>query len=139
MTEVDCGQHAVVPIEPDMDSAPWWAEVAEHRFTLPFCEEGGHFFFPPLPTCPLCGSEGVVLRDASGSGRIYSWVVIHRALDPRFADDVPYTIVAVHLDEGVRMFGRYCAVGQPQAGLRVHAVFYRVGTQHLIGFARDRI
>ena len=37
---------------------------------------------------------------------VYSWVGVHRALDPAFADDVPYTVAAVDLDEGARVIVR---------------------------------
>jgi hypothetical protein len=32
---------------------------------------------------------------------VYSWVVVHKAFDPVFANDVPYVILTVDLDEGV--------------------------------------
>lgn len=135
MTDTSCGQKGFVAVEPDHDSAPWWAAVAERRFTLPFCESCARYFFPPLPTCPRCAGDRVVLREATGRGQVYSWVVIHRALDPRFAEDVPYTIVAVDLEEGARMFGRYSAGGRrPAPGERVQTMFYTVNGQNLVGF-----
>lgn len=76
------------------------------------------------------------LVDASGQGTVYSWVTVHRALDPAFADDVPYTIVAIDLVEGPRMFGRFCGdVGLVVAGLDVLARVYEVQGQRLVGFA----
>jgi uncharacterized protein len=76
------------------------------------------------------------LADASGRGKIYSWVTVHRALDPVFADDVPYTIVAVDLTEGPRMFGRLCGENSvPKAELEVIARVYEVRGQRLVGFA----
>jgi uncharacterized OB-fold protein len=40
---------------------------------------------------------------ASGRGRVFSWTVTHRAVDPAF--DPPYAIVVVETDEGPRLVG----------------------------------
>ena len=40
---------------------------------------------------------------SSGKGQVFSWTVIHRALHPGFAPDVPYATVVIELAEGVRM------------------------------------
>lgn len=131
-------QHGLIAPELDPDGAPWWAAVAEGRFVLPRCRACGAASFPPAPTCPHCGAGGLELHPASGRGTVYSWVVVHRALDPAFAADVPYTVLAVDLDEGPRMFGRVCDEhdGPPVAGEAVDAVLYEVGGQRLVGFAR---
>jgi hypothetical protein len=68
---------------------------------------------------------------------VYSWVTVHRALDPVFGDDVPYTVLAVDLDEGPRIFGRLCGNASPEAGQRVLAVIYAVEGQPLVGFGPD--
>jgi hypothetical protein len=39
----------------------------------------------------------------SGSGRIYSYTVIHRAPFEAFAADVPYVYALIQLDEGPRI------------------------------------
>jgi uncharacterized OB-fold protein len=77
-----------------------------------------------MPSCPHCGAAGAGTPiPASGLGHVYSWVVIRIALDPAFANEVPYGIVAVDLEEGPRVFGRL--VGDEHllaAGLRVRFV-----------------
>lgn len=59
-----------------------------------------------MPSCPWCGSEEWTAQEVSGTGVVYSWVVVHQALTPSFADEVPYVIATVALDVGCRMFGR---------------------------------
>jgi uncharacterized OB-fold protein len=125
----------------DADSAPWWAAVADRRLLLPRCEECGLTWFPPTPGCPRCGSPRVELIEAAGTGRIYSWVVVNRALSEAFTADAPYTILTVDLDEGARMFGRL--IGDPndprlRADARLKTVFYEVQEQTLVGFEFDQ-
>jgi uncharacterized OB-fold protein len=52
---------------------------------------------------------------------VNSWVVAHYAFEDSVADQVPYVVGAVDLDEGPRAFGRIEGVGidESLAGLRV--------------------
>lgn len=132
-------QHTLVEPEPDLDTQWWWEALDEGRLELPRCRACGRTFFPPQPNCPYCGSgewEGV---QASGRGKIYSWVVIYTPLDPRFADEVPYPILAVELEEGVRLFGRWKGtLDEIRAGADVQAWIYRVQGRPLLGFEPAR-
>lgn len=123
-------------VEPmvDADSEPWWRALAERRLLLPRCRDCGRSWFPPTPGCPECGSPSVELVEASGRGRVYSWVVINRALSPAFAGDAPYTILAVDLEEGARVFGRLVGEGAVAGGSPVRADFYEVEGRTLLGF-----
>ena len=130
-----CTQTGLIAPTPDADSATWWQALAQGRFALPRCRACGKYSFPPQDRCPHCRSTELELVDASGRGRVYSWVVVHRALDEAFSNDVPYTIVAVDLEEGPRMFGRLCVDGRiPRADDPVRALIYEVQGQKLVGF-----
>ena len=54
-------------------------------------------------TCGRCGSEEWAWEASSGRGTLFSWTVTHQALAPGFADDVPYAVVVVELEEGLRL------------------------------------
>lgn len=126
-------------VEPtiDADSKPWWDALAERRLLLPRCNACGCHWFPPTPGCPTCGANDFGFVEVSGRGTLYSWVVVQRALHPAFAEDVPYTIALVELEEGPRLFGRLFANGSPRdvtAGMRLQPVFYTVQDRTLLGF-----
>lgn len=53
--------------------------------------------------CAICGSGRWQWTESAGRGRIYSWTITHQAMHPAFATQVPYAVVVVELDEGVRM------------------------------------
>jgi uncharacterized OB-fold protein len=42
---------------------------------------------------------------AAGRATVWSWVIAHPPVLPAFADRVPYNVVVVELEEGVRMVG----------------------------------
>lgn len=88
----------------DPDSRPFWEGCRRRELLLQRCADCGRFRFPPSSACPGCGSRQQTWVEASGKGRVYSWVVVVRPV-PRevFADDVPYVVALVELDEGVRL------------------------------------
>ncbi len=77
--------------------------LREHRFVLPYCTDCGKAHLPPGPVCPFCFSDRLEWRPASGRGRISTWTVVHKAWFPAFADEIPYNVVQVELDEGPRL------------------------------------
>jgi uncharacterized OB-fold protein len=105
----------------DVDSVAFWAGLREHRIVLQRCDTDGRFRFPPMPSCPHCGTPGGVDVEVDGHGVVYSWVVVHRALTPGQEGEVPYTIATVELPEGVRMVGRLD--GDPGDGVPVTPAF----------------
>ena len=65
---------------------------------------------------------------SAGRGTIYSFTTQYRPGAPGFADDVPYTLVLIDLDEGFRVLAdlRDCPEGSLAIGLRVRAIFDEV-------------
>jgi len=127
-------KHGFVDVPADIDSEWWWTALANQKLLLPCCDGCRRFFFPPQPTCPYCGSIEWRRVESAGVGHVYSWVVIHVPLNPAFVDDTPYTIVAVELDEGVRLLGRLRQETALAAGMRMTSIFYEVGDKTLLGF-----
>lgn len=55
---------------------------------------------------------------------MYSWIVVHRAFDPAFQGEVPYTLASVDLAEGGRVVGRLESTVPPVFGMRVKPTFF---------------
>ena len=128
-------QKVYVEPETDLDTAWWFEALEQDRLEIPRCNACGRTFFAPQPECPHCGAQDWSRIEASGRGKIYSWVVCHLPFDPRFAEEVPYAILAVELEEGVRLFGRWKGdLEAIQADLPVKALIYRVEGHALLGW-----
>ncbi|MBI4060475.1 MAG: OB-fold domain-containing protein [Elusimicrobia bacterium] len=108
---------------PDADSAFFWEGLRGGRLLLQRCSACARHRFPPMPSCPYCASRSSGIVQAAGRGSIYSWVVVHRAFDPAFAGEVPYTILTVALDEGPKMLGRMTGSAHAAFGGRVKASY----------------
>jgi hypothetical protein len=64
-------------------------------------------------------------EDASGQGKVFSFVVVHRVYHPAFADQVPYVVAVVELAEGPRLLTNIVGIApeKVRCGLAVKAVF----------------
>lgn len=74
--------------------------AAEGVLALQHCTVDDSVWFPPSTNCPNCLSEDIEWRPVSGQGKLWSWVVIHQPYLAAFADETPYVVAAVKLDEG---------------------------------------
>jgi uncharacterized protein len=106
-------------------TAPFWAAAAERRLVVQACAHCGYLRWPPAPLCPECQTEGGVWTEVRPAGVLWSVATYHRALDPAFVGEVPYSVALVELDDGPRMYGRLS--GDPEQFVldgRVQATFY---------------
>lgn len=109
-------------------TAPFWEAAREHRLELQRCVACGRFQHPPRPFCTTCGATEVAFTPVAGEGEIYSFTVVERALLPALRSHVPYCIVLVDLDEGVRLLSllRNMCATDVRIGLRVRVDFEQV-------------
>jgi uncharacterized OB-fold protein len=106
------------------DNEPFYKALGEKRFVLPYCRDCDKAHLPPGPVCPFCFSERIEWKPASGRGRISTWTVVHKAWFPAFAEDIPYNVVQVELDEGPRLTANVIAANETlKIGLSVEIVF----------------
>jgi uncharacterized protein len=93
------------PIGPTAELYAFWARGELRLQRCAACNEWRH---PPRHRCAACGSPDVRWDLASGRGRVFSWTITHRAVDPAF--EPPYAIVVVQLEEGPRLVGNLAGI-----------------------------
>ena len=99
---------AGVPLPlPDDDSTPFWEAAANGELRIQACTACGRLRMPPRPMCPACTSFDSEWRRMSGRGTVWSYGVAHPPLLPAFAEQAPYNVVVVTLDEDpeIRLVG----------------------------------
>jgi uncharacterized protein len=103
----------VLPDAAHPDFAPFWRGCAEHRLLMPRCANG-HVIWPPRPACPRCAALAGDWAEVAGTGRLYSWTVVHRTRLRWYAERTPYVVGIVQLEsEPVRMVSR-CAIEEDE-------------------------
>ncbi len=108
-------------------SDAYWAGAADGRLVLQRCAACGHIRHYPQALCPVCHSFDVEHVTAGGHGTVHSWTICHHAFTPDVRDQVPYTLVTVDMDEGVRVLGRFKGEVSPRLDLPVTVRIDRTG------------
>lgn len=88
---------------PNEDSQPFWDAARRGEFLLQHCDDCGAVRFPPAVICPECSSLAASWKPVSGRGKVWSYVVFHRAYHPAFKEELPYAVACVELAEGPRL------------------------------------
>jgi uncharacterized OB-fold protein len=108
--------------------APFWEAARRHELVVQRCRACGARRFPARELCSGCLSREADWEPVSGRGTVFSVAVVHHALHPGFAAEVPYAVVVVELEEGPRMISNLLGVapGDIRIGLPVEVVFEEV-------------
>lgn len=89
---------------PEIDETNRWywegLDLGELRYQR--CRYCGHVWLPPTEECSQCLLADWEVQVASGDATLVSWVRIHVATHPAFADRIPFNVAVVTLAEGPR-------------------------------------
>lgn len=112
---------------PNIDALtrPYWAHAKNHQLSVQRCTACGDRHFPPGPVCPICLSDAQEWQVVSGRGTLISWGRFHKAYWPGFAEELPYNVCLVRLEEGPLIVSNLRENGSvpPKIGAPVSAVF----------------
>jgi uncharacterized OB-fold protein/acyl dehydratase len=95
------------------DNRFFWDGLAEGRLLIQRCAGCGALRHPPGPMCPRCQSLDWDALEASGRGRVYSYVVAHHPAIPPF--EYPHLIALVELEEGTRLVAELAGLRPEEA------------------------
>lgn len=93
---------------PIMDSLskPWFDAAAEGRLLIQRSTSTGNYQWYPRSHVVGTLETDVEWVEAAGTGRIYSFTIVHKTPNAEFAGETPYVLALVELDEGVRLSTR---------------------------------
>jgi uncharacterized OB-fold protein len=113
-----------IPV-PSAESQAYWDGLRDRKLLMPRCDACGKYWFPPSLLCPHCNETKWTWTSTSGRGRIFSYVVYHRVYHPGFAEEVPYAVAVIELDEGPRMVSNVIGIAPDKLAcdLRVEVVY----------------
>jgi uncharacterized OB-fold protein len=88
--------------KPTPETEYYWEGTARGELRIQRCNACAKAYFYPRPSCPHCSSTDVSWVTATGRARLHTYLISHRPA-VGFADEVPYAIAVVQLEEGPRM------------------------------------
>jgi len=110
----------------DAATAPYWEAAARHELMLPRCDGCGLVFFPPRDLFPGCWSGELSWPPMSVRGTVWPFTEVQVAFyADTWADDVPYVVAVVELDEGPRLLANLVEPDMERLSIgdRVEATF----------------
>ena len=121
-------------------NAEFYAHCVAGELRFQRCTDCATWRHPPRARCASCGSEQSEWALASGRGQVYSWTITHRAIDPGFADELPYAVLVVEMDEGPRLIGnlRGLVPAELVLGMPMEVVFEKVSDTVALTHFRPR-
>jgi uncharacterized OB-fold protein len=99
------------------ENTPFWDSAKRHALEMQRCSNCERFRYPVADFCPRCLSSEHEWQPVSGKAELFSFIIVHQRYDPSFADDLPYNVAVVELDEGPRLVSNI--VGVPNGDIRV--------------------
>lgn len=107
------------------EERPFYAAAAEGRLVIQRCPECGEALFFARTVCPRCHRGTPEWIEAAGTGTVYSFSIVTRSAIPGYADEVPYVVALIELDEGVRLMANVVNVGTDavRIGMRGRIIF----------------
>ena len=109
---------------------PWsekfWEGTKQGKLLIQVCKDCKSKIFYPRKFCPECWSGNLDWIEASGKAKIYTFSTAYSMVEPKFMDELPYTIAYVDLEEGIRMMTRIvdCEPEDIRFDMDVEVVFH---------------
>lgn len=88
---------------PYQDTQAYWDAAKQKRLILQRCRDCQKFQFYPRGVCSHCLGSALDWVDSPGRGVVHTFTIAHRAPHPGFANQLPFVIGIIQLEEGVRM------------------------------------
>jgi uncharacterized OB-fold protein len=123
-------ERLVKPI-PDRDTVDYWQALADGKLVTTHCHDCGQWSWPPRPICSKCHGDNLSLDAVSGTGTVYSWIVVHRSTTPDMMKYAPYTLALVRLDEQADIYipGRLITDKDVHRGMKVRVIPEKITDQ----------
>ena len=103
-TNVDPEHAFPVPVA-DQNTQEFWDGVSRRVLLVQRCGQCSKWLWQPRPVCSRCQTPDPAWTKVSGDGFVASWLVMRPPTLPAYAEFVPFVILLVELDEGIRMVG----------------------------------
>jgi len=84
---------------PDGTTATFWEGCEARELRIQRCASCGLHRHPPAPVCSRCRSFDDAWDRSDGTGRVFSYIVVHHSVFPATDATVPYNVSVVELDD----------------------------------------
>ena len=113
------------------ETRPYWEACRRGELLVQRCDACGDYQFYPRGICSNCWNGDVRWVVSSGKGTVWTFTVTRQNRTTGFAEEVPYVLAMVELEEGVKMFTNIveCDPSDVTIGMPVEVTFVRATDQ----------
>ena len=117
--------------EPTAATRPFWEGARNHKLMLQRSAKTGKYLFYPRAVSPFATDDTLEWVEASGRGTVYSYTIARRPTAPQWAEDGPYAIAIIALEEGPHMTANVveCDVESVKIGMPVVATYVQANDE----------
>jgi uncharacterized OB-fold protein len=114
----------------------YWQHCAQMRLCFQRCKGCGVWRHIPRFMCAICNSMEWEWAESKGRGKVFSWTVTHTPFHAMLASMVPYAVLIVELDEGVKMVSglRNLPIDKIELEMPVEVIFEQVSENMAIPY-----
>lgn len=119
---------------------PFWQSARAGTLSIQRCRRCDATYLPAVDVCNACLGNELEWVATSGTGTVFSFVVMHQVYHPAFAERVPYAVVDVKLDAGPRIISTVvdCEPAALAIGMRVEVDFEKLDEEYSLPVFRRR-
>ena len=103
----------------DAVTAGFWAGCAARELRIQRCTSCGAYRQPPAVVCRTCQSFDSTWDESAGTGRVFSYTVVHHSVHPATDGSLPYNVAVIELDDCGHVFVTSNVVGCANDELRI--------------------
>jgi len=121
--------------------APFFEGAKRGELIVQKCEGCGRLRFPARSLCSNCWSEDASWTRVSGRGEVFSYNIMHQVYHPGFAAEIPYAVVVVKLEEGIKLTSNLVGIKphEIRCGMPVEVVFEQLNEEITLPKFRPRV
>ena len=105
----------------------FWDGCKKGELIIQQCNSCNEYQFYPRGICSNCWTTDIKWVHSTGRGKVWTYTITYQNRTPGFAEDVPYVLALVELEEGVKMFTNIieCDPKEVKIGMDVEVTFVR--------------
>ena len=109
----------------DPDSKTYWEAAKSNKLMIQHSIDTNEYFLYSKQLTNTQDSINIEWKEVSGLGEIYSYTIIHSPAGPAFANEVPYVVASITLNEGARIISNIITdnIDNISIGDKVRVVF----------------
>jgi len=110
---------------PQPGTKAFWEGCRQQQLLLQKCDQCGTHQFYPRIICSSCSARSLEWVESSGRGTVVSWTIVRHPVSEAYADDIPYVIALIKLQEGPTMMSQIidCEPESVHCGMQVSVWF----------------